>query len=159
MEAILKHLQPYANLEGTTRKDITITLGKLGITQAAHIWDNTSNTWKSFEAKMDQTRGIFAEIKEWTIWLIYDLQEANLVAIEKDRDLDLWIRANNISINGTFMLTNKKTYLMTITKTEEWKGLNTIWNKQDTEEKWTLQWKTLWGLDLTIGPKYFYGKS
>lgn len=90
MEDILKHLQPYANLEGTTRKAITTALGKLSITQAAHTWDNTSNSWISLGAKMACTRIIPLDIKEQTMLFLANLQEANSVTIE-DTDLDQWI--------------------------------------------------------------------
>lgn len=63
VEDILHALHPLALMEVHTIKNIALTLGKLGITKAGHLWELVDNSWKSFEAKLARTRSILAKLR------------------------------------------------------------------------------------------------
>lgn len=90
VKVILNSLPPFAYMACVTLKNITLTLCKLGITQAVHLQEHSDGTWKSFEAKMDQLRGISPEMQALTAQLLVAIQEATTITVEKVTDPNIW---------------------------------------------------------------------
>lgn len=54
----VRTLMPFVNMEGNHLQDLDITLDKQGITKVSHMWDETTNTWRTFDYKLGRLRGI-----------------------------------------------------------------------------------------------------
>lgn len=76
-------------MEDTTLWELTITMGKLGITKAEHLWDNSTNTWTSFVAKMAWTWGISFKMRELSLQLLEALQSAKKVTVKELTNPDI----------------------------------------------------------------------
>lgn len=138
-----------------TIKNITLTLGKLGITKAVHLWEPNGGSWRSFDDKMARVRGITPELRALTAQFLIVIQEANTVIEEKLTDPDIWRWSNDLPTNGRFMLINQQTYLLLLKEYSERQTLNTRWGRSDIEQIWTKRWKIVWGSDLTRQAKMF----
>lgn len=155
VEDILHALHPFVLVEENTLKNITLTLGKIGITKAGNLWEPTNNSWKSFEEKLLRTRGIPSEMRVLTSQFLQLMYKATRVIDERTTDPDLWTWANDVPTNGSFALTNRQTYLLLLEDHDEWVTLNSQWSRQDSKLIWGKRWKMLWGFDLTHRAKLF----
>lgn len=160
VEDLLNHLQPYANMEKVTLKNITIVLGKLGIMRESHLQNDVTDMWASFETKLDHMiRGIYAELKALVILVLESLQEAKSVTLDKVADPDLWAQVNETPTNGRFMLRNRQTYPLLLIESKEWMNLNECWGRQDTKKHGKTPRKRCGPLTSQEEPIYFYGES
>lgn len=142
-------------MEEVTLKNITLTLGKIDITKVGHLWQLADNSWNSFEEKLDRSRGIPENMRMLTTQFLQSMYEATQTMEESPTNPDLWSWANEVPTNGSFALSNRQTYLLLLEDHNEWKTLNTRWNREDSNITWGKWWKMLWGSDLTRRAKLF----
>jgi hypothetical protein len=127
--------------------------GLIQVTSVKDLWDTQTNTWKTFDVKLERTRGIPEWVNNAIKLLLQEFQKAKGISKDISKDFTNWkwrtLEGKVINISSS------KVYHIMLKSEPDLENINRWWNLQYTLLLWKAQWILIWNTDIALKGRTF----
>lgn len=152
---VIRAMQPSALLDNSQALKLEELMRKIGITTIFSLWEEDNHFWKPLEDRIHRVPGLPKWLKDSAFALLDIIQATDYPSFDLEVNPSLWEWTDCSPTTRTFQVSNKIAYSLMLEDTLEWRHLDQQCGRQDGVDRWQLQWKKLWGCDLTRRAKIF----